>query len=114
MNVPKTDYRAHMIYYDEKYILKAGSHLRLAPRASFEKRNSGYFNKWQTITTSSMVEKINDEVGKLLEDLEFSSPSAAGAIVKGGATNGLVGWRNKKTGLTIKEELLEKDEGEAA
>lgn len=29
------------------------------------------------------------------KDYEFSSPSAAGTAVRGGATNGLIAWRNK-------------------
>jgi len=109
MGVPKTDYEAQMIMIDDKYILKAGSYVRLVSAESFEKRNQSYYKKWNQITNSDLVEKVNDEVGKLLEDLEFSSASAAGAIVKGRSTNGLANWKNAKSGLSIKEELQEQE-----
>lgn len=105
--VPNTDYIATMVNVDESYILKSGSYLRKVPRESFEKVNSGYFKKWQQITTSDFVEHINEKVCKLNKDLEFSSPSAAGAMVRAGATNGLTNWKNKVTGKSIKEELSE-------
>jgi hypothetical protein len=35
-------------------------------------------------------------------DVEFSSPSAAAAVVHGGHANGLIAWKNK-TGKTLKE-----------
>ena len=105
MNVPKSDYKAYMQKMEDKYILKAGSYLRKLPRESFEKRNKGYFKKWSQITNSEIVEEINNEVCKLTKDLEFSSPSAAGAMVKGGSTNGAKAWKNNETGLSIKEEL---------
>ncbi len=105
--VPNTEYEARLIKVDESYILKAGSYLKKKPRESFEKRNTGYFNKWQQITNSEIVEHIDDHVCKLKKDLEFSSPSAAGAMVRAGATNGLTNWKNKTTGKSIKEELSE-------
>ncbi|MFG1523854.1 GIY-YIG nuclease family protein [Halobacteriovorax sp. RZ-3] len=104
-NVPYSEYSAQMLRIDDTYVLKAGSHLRTKARASFEKRNSGYFKKWQEIINSSNVEHIDNEVCRLNKDLEFSSPSAAGVMVKAGATNGLTQWRNTQTGKTIKEEL---------
>ncbi len=36
------------------------------------------------------------------KDYEFSSPSAAGAIVRGGATNGLTSWKNEN-GVNLKD-----------
>ena len=36
------------------------------------------------------------------EDVEFSSPSAAAAVIHGGHANGLTAWKNSK-GLTLKE-----------
>lgn len=109
-NVPNTEYEARMVQIDESYILKAGSYLRKRHRGSFEKTNSGYFKKWQKITNSDLVENTNDKVCKLKEDLEFSSPSAACAIVHAGAANGLKNWKNSKTGKSIKEELSELSE----
>jgi len=36
------------------------------------------------------------------ENVEFSSPSAAAAVIHGGHANGLAAWKNKK-GHTIKD-----------
>jgi hypothetical protein len=35
-------------------------------------------------------------------DYEFSSPSAAGATVRGGSTNGLTAWKNQQ-GVSLKD-----------
>lgn len=41
------------------------------------------------------------------KDVEFSSPSAAAAVIHGGQANGLTAWKNK-AGKTLKElEALE-------
>ena len=50
---------------------------------------------------------LKDNHYAFAKDYEFGSPSTAGAIICGGATNGLLSWKNKK-GITLKE--LEKDE----
>lgn len=105
-NVPGSDFTAKMIIINESYVLKAGSHLKMSARDSFEKR-SGYFAKWSEIINSKNVEKIEGDICKLLVDLEFSSSSAAGAMVRAGATNGLTCWKNSKTNKTLKEELGE-------
>ena len=36
------------------------------------------------------------------KDIEFSSPSAAAAVIHGGHANGLISWKNKD-GKTLKE-----------
>lgn len=106
MTVPKSKYEAIMKISGDRYILKAGSHLSKIPRDSFGKRrNFGYYKKWSEITNSSMVENITDKICKLLKDLEFTSPSAAGSMVTGGSTNGATAWSNTISGKTIKEEL---------
>lgn len=46
------------------------------------------------------------------EDFEFSSPSAAGTVIRGGATNGLTAWKNAD-GISLKE-LEEQREPEPA
>lgn len=108
--VPNSKYEAHMAKIDEIYILKAGSYLKRTPRDSFGRKKTGYFKKWQEITNSDIVEVVDEDVCRLVKDLEFNSPSAAGAMVRAGATNGLTSWKNSKTKLTLKEEILEKEE----
>jgi hypothetical protein len=110
--IPSTDYEATMIKRGESYILKSGSYLKKRPKESFGKNNSGYYNKWQEITNSDYVKSIDSNVCLLEKDLEFNSPSAAGAMVRAGAINGLTTWKNKKTGKSIKEELSEESPGD--
>ena len=108
ITLPKSDYKAYMEKVGDLYILKAGSYLRKVPVNSFEKSNKGYFRKWSKITNSELVENINEKVCKLIKDLEFTSPSAAAAIVKGRSINGAEEWKNTESGLSINEELQEK------
>jgi len=39
---------------------------------------------------------------RFTEDVEFSSPSAAAAVIHGGSANGLISWKNA-AGITLKE-----------
>lgn len=110
MAVPKTDNEALMIKAEDKYILKAGSYLRIVPTESFERRSKSYYKKWNQLVNSDLVEKIDNETGRLHQDLEFSSASAAAAIIKGRSTNGLTSWKNVNTGLSLKEEIQEQEE----
>jgi hypothetical protein len=58
----------------------------------------------------NMRQKLKDEGALLVKpdcllfvkDIEFSSPSAAAAVIHGGHANGLTAWKNK-TGKTLKE-----------
>lgn len=58
----------------------------------------------------NMRQKLKDEGALLVKpdcllfvkDVEFSSPSAAAAVIHGGHANGLTAWKNK-TGKTLKE-----------
>ena len=45
---------------------------------------------------------IEDDRYRFSKDVEISSPSMAGAIVRGGSTNGLTAWKNE-TGIPLRE-----------
>ena len=45
---------------------------------------------------------LNDDHLIFTQDYEFSSPSAAAAIVRGGSSNGLINWKNKN-GVALKD-----------
>ena len=71
-------------------------------------QTSGRRAKWPW--PRNMRRKLLDD-GKLVDkedrlifaaDAEFSSPSAAAAVVHGGHANGLVAWKTTK-GMTLKE-----------
>ena len=81
-------------------VVLAGSQAVLKERASSQKY------PW----TLNMRQKLKDDgvlsakVDHLVftQDTEFSSPSAAAAVVHGGHANGLIAWKNLK-GMTLKE-----------
>ena len=49
-----------------------------------------------------VLERRSDHL-LFLKDYEFSSPSAAAGIIRGGNSNGLTCWKDKKTGTPLKE-----------
>lgn len=60
---------------------------------------------WQIKREELIANKTLTDVGEhyvFTRDFEFSSPSAAGATVRGGSTNGLTAWKNK-AGQTLKD-----------
>jgi len=54
----------------------------------------------QLIADNTLVQQ--DGFLRFSKDAEFSSPSAAAAVVHGGGANGLTGWKTKD-GTTLKE-----------
>ncbi len=103
--VPNSDQHATMIKLADRYILKSGSCLKSTPRESFEKSKNGYFERWKKIMNPDYVEHTDQGYSILKKDLEFTSSSAAGAIVRAASTNGPLSWINKETGSTLKDEL---------
>jgi hypothetical protein len=45
---------------------------------------------------------LNDDHLVFTKDYEFSSPSAAAGIIRGGSSNGLINWKNKN-GMALKD-----------
>jgi hypothetical protein len=83
--------KATMYVRNGSYILKAGSPIRKHHNPSME--NKAYFGMRNQIINSDAVTPTNNpEVIITNRDLEFKSPSAAGAIVRGRATNGRTNW----------------------
>lgn len=77
---------------DDVYILKAGAYIRNSPKGSFPDHN--YFPLWQQVTASDAVEPSpNPHFLRTIKDIEFSSASAAAAVVRAGATNGRAEWK---------------------
>lgn len=85
---------------DDVYILKAGSFIRKEPKPSFKDHN--YFPLWQQVTNSNAVgDSTNPSFLIVTKDIEFSSPSAAAAVVRGGATNGRLDWKRVFDGAPL-------------
>lgn len=94
LKVPHTEEKAFMEVGNDSFILKSGSAVRLTPRKSFKENSPGYYDLWQQILESGSVQKNTEAgIGITTQDFQFRSPSAAGAIVKGGPTNGRKGWK---------------------
>jgi hypothetical protein len=54
----------------------------------------------ELIADGTLVQK--DGFYRFAKDVEFSSPSAAAAVIEGGSANGLIEWRTKD-GRVLKE-----------
>ena len=69
-------------------------------RPSAKKYPAALNQRNELIGQGVLVQK--DDHYAFSEEVEFSSPSAAAAVVAGGSMNGLVAWKNGK-GQTLKE-----------
>lgn len=85
---------------DNGFVVLKGSEAVLAERPSTQKYQYAA-NLRATLRSDGVVEEKNDRL-IFLSDYEFSSPSAAAAVVHGGQANGLTSWRDSK-GVTLKE-----------
>lgn len=75
-------------------VVLAGSQAVLQPRESSTKY------PWSTTLRDKLKEEgsliENGDHLKFIKDVEFSSPSAAAAVIHGGQANGLTAWKNKQ------------------
>ena len=82
------------------FLVLKGSQAVLKERASSQKYPWA-LNMRQKLREDGML-SIQSEHLLFTRDVEFSSPSAAAAVVHGGHANGLIAWKNK-SGKTLKE-----------
>jgi hypothetical protein len=81
-----------MVVKNGSFILKAGSFIRKDIVDSFG--GSSYHELWkQIINSNAVMASSNSHLLVTTRDLEFKSPSAAAAIVKGRTTNGRTEWK---------------------
>lgn len=81
----------------EGFIVYTGSQavLEHRPSAKFAKSRRG-----DLIKAGVLVQQ--DDAYVFTRDVEFGSPSTAGSVIRGGATNGLTAWKTEQ-GVTLKE-----------
>lgn len=79
------------------FVVFAGSQAVLEHRPSAKRMRT---KREQLIEKGFLQEKDNHLV--FTKDIEFGSPSTAGSVVRGGATNGLTNWKNS-SGKQLKE-----------
>ena len=81
-------------------VVLAGSQAVLEERPSSKKWPWAHNMRQNLIDDGALIAKVDHFV--FCRDTEFSSPSAAAAVIHGGHTNGLLAWKNKD-GKTLKE-----------
>lgn len=74
-------------------VVLKGSQAVLAPRASSAKYPWSTTMRDRLIDDGSLIKQ--DDYLLFAKDVEFSSPSAAAAVIHGGQANGLTAWKNK-------------------
>lgn len=85
---------------DNGFVVLKGSEAVLTERPSTQKYQYAA-NLRATLHSDGVVEQLGDRL-VFLSDYEFSSPSAAAAVIHGGQANGLIAWKDAK-GATLKE-----------
>jgi hypothetical protein len=107
LNLPKefsqqngSPYQALLNVRGGVFILVAGSHIKREASEQFKGHN--YFLLWQQIVNSDMVgPSEHKDLLRITKDIEFRSPSAAGAIVRGYQTNGRLAWKRISDDKTL-------------
>ncbi|VVS94053.1 GIY-YIG nuclease family protein [Desulfoluna spongiiphila] len=82
----------------EGFVVRKGSHARLEPVSSCQK---GFLDRREGFVASGILRE-SGTVYEFFEDVLFSSPSAAAAIVMGRNANGRTEWKTA-SGVTLKE-----------
>jgi len=85
---------------DNGFVVLKGSEAVLEERPSTQKYQYAA-NLRSALRSDGVVEEKKDRL-VFLADHEFSSPSAAAAVIHGGQANGLIAWKNSK-GVSLKQ-----------
>lgn len=91
--------QAKLIISDGVYILLEGSYIKRSSVDSFDSHNYARLRK-QLEKDNYFIESNSKYFLKLNKNVEFSSPSAAAAIVRNSSMNGRKAWK-MKNGLTL-------------
>jgi len=91
---------AHGQRTESGFVVFRGSTAVLIERSEAAKWPNVLDQRKKLIKDQVLVQK--DGFLSFTKDVEFSSPSAAAAVVHGGSANGLVSWKNAE-GITLKE-----------
>jgi Domain of unknown function (DUF4357) len=82
------------------FVVFHGSTAVLKERPAAESYPTVLAQRRQLVADGTLIEKSGFYV--FTKDTEFSSPSAAAAVIHGGSANGLIAWRTE-SGLTLKQ-----------
>ncbi len=106
--VKRNDLSASAVVADDEFILQKGSRVR-SQWAGDRKQNTHYWKLHDELLAKGTIRLTNGQA-ILAENVAFSSPSAAAAIVAGRSSNGRTSWKTQggKTYAEWEEEQLEK------
>jgi hypothetical protein len=82
------------------FVIFKGSTAVLEPRPSADSYPYAVIQRKQLVADGTLVEK--DGFFVFTRDSEFSSPSAAAAVIHGGSANGLIAWKTEN-GESLKQ-----------
>jgi len=82
------------------FVVLRGSTAVLQERESAKSWPATIATRKQLIVDGTLTQK--DGFYEFVRDVQFSSPSAAAAVIEGGSANGLIEWKTKD-GVTLKE-----------
>lgn len=88
---------AHEI--DGQFVVQRGSTARREMNKSWD----SYIAVRESLIKQGKLRPKNDELFEFVEDIEFSSPSAAASVIAGGNRNGRTSWKLEATGQTYAE-----------
>jgi hypothetical protein len=98
LRLPKSNIEAFAVLENGEWIVQAGSSARTS-WVGTDKYKS-YRNLHQELLDTGTL-RIEGEHAVFTENYAFSSPSAAGAVISGRATNGRTAWSDAATGKTF-------------
>ncbi|WP_299933094.1 GIY-YIG nuclease family protein [uncultured Pelagimonas sp.] len=106
--VKRNDLSASAVVAGDEFILQKGSRVR-SQWAGDRKQNTHYWKLHDELVAKGTIRLTNGQA-ILAENVAFSSPSAAAAIVAGRSSNGRTSWKTQggKTYAEWEEEQLEK------
>ena len=112
VSIPETEDKRELLSCKIKdisatgYLTPNGIVVLSGSQAVIHERASAKKYPWVLVHRNKLIEEKNlVEQGNLLvftKDVEFSSPSAAAAVIHGGSANGLLAWKTQD-GKTLKE-----------
>lgn len=94
----KEPFKASILLVDGKFVLQAGSIIKMPVEKTLEWMDKGafhrkYVGKFEQLIEMEKALRINDTTAKLLEHIEFNKPSMPAELCSGSAQNGWLFWK---------------------
>lgn len=99
----KHGYEAVGYLTSSSLVVRAGSTALKSPKFADSSQAAYADLRHRLIEQNVLIDDENPRLLRFIEDTEFSSPSAAAAVIHGGSRNGRYEWRVKATGQRLKD-----------